>query len=238
MKRVLRRVFRIVFVISILCYSCRFVNPILIKFENDLPSESSGESWKGKLKNGKRIPNKGRNFKTVSYVFTSLGRNGVNHRVRDLMLEVYDTLYKLHPEWKYLYGETGWVKGGKFWPHYTHQNGLVVDFMVPVLNKKGKSTVVSSHIFNRWGYANEFDSTAKTKKYRIDFESMSTHLYFLKKLGPKHQLRIKRIIFAPEFLPFLYKASYGKYLKDIEFIYRPQWLRHDDHYHTEFEVID
>src|SRR5690606_21530119 len=125
-----------------------------------------------------------------------------------------------------------------FWPHYTHQNGLIVDFMVPVLDKKsGEPEVMPTHLFSRWSYAIDFDSTASNKKQRIHFESMAEHLYYLKKLAPKYGLKIKRIIFEPTYLPMLYKTDKGAYLEDIQFIYKNNWLRHDDHYHTEFEIL-
>jgi len=72
----MKRLFKILFVISILLYSCRFVNPIMISMENDKPSKSEGTSNNGKLINGKRLPNKGKNFEACSYLFTAFCRNG------------------------------------------------------------------------------------------------------------------------------------------------------------------
>ncbi|MBI1220970.1 MAG: replication initiation protein [Bacteroidetes bacterium] len=226
-------------VVMLLIASCRAVNPVMIYFENDTPSTSYGESWKGHLENGKRMPSYGYNFSGVSYLLLALGRNGVHSAVRDLTVAAYDTLYSLHPEWRYLYGETGWVKGGKFWPHYTHQNGMVIDFMVPVIKKNDSSVVMLPHsIFKRFGYAFEFDSLGETSAYRIDFESMAAHLHFLNTLAPGYHLKIRRIIFAPEFLPYLYQTSYGEEMKKLLFVYNKRWLRHDDHYHTEFQMIE
>ncbi len=221
----------------LLVVACRSVNPLMIRLENDLPSESSGESWNGKLKNGKRLPNKGQNFRTVSYFLTALGRNGVHHAVRDLTLEAYDSLYALNPEWKYLYGETGWVHGGKFFPHYTHQNGLIVDYMVPVMRTRdSSSTRLKTHLFNRWGYAYEFDSLARSGKIAIDFESMAAHLYFIKKLAAKHGLEFKHMIFEPAYAKALYSTTYGPEIRELLIIYKKHWVRHDDHYHVEFRV--
>jgi penicillin-insensitive murein endopeptidase len=220
-----------------LLYSCKLINPLMIRLENAEPSISKGESYDGKLINGKRLPNKGGNFRAASYLLTAWGRNGVHDRLRDLVLEAYDSLHKAYPGRKYLYGETGWVKGGNFWPHYTHQNGLVIDFMVPVTDREKEPATLKTHLFNRWGYAYEFDSSGTTKKYLIDFESMSAHLNILLALAPKYHLGIRRIIFTPEFLPFLFTAKDGEKLKNIFFVQKPGWLRHDDHYHVEFELI-
>lgn len=229
---------KLLFFLLLLIASCRAVNPVMIYFEDDTPSVSYGESWKGSMEHGKRMPSYGYNFSGVSYALMAVGRNGVHSAVRDLTVAVYDSLFKINPEWEYLYGETGWVNGGKFWPHYTHQNGLVIDFMVPVIKVSDSSeALLPHHVFKRFGYAFEFDTTAVAGNYRIDFESMAAHLYLLQQLGPQYGVKIKRIIFAPEFLPYLYAAPYGDQIKDIQFVYNKRWLRHDDHYHTEFEII-
>ncbi len=221
--------------VFLLVLGCRAVNPVMIRLENDKTSVSTGESWNGKLENGKRMPGHGENFSGVSDMLLAMGRNGVHSELRKLVLAVYDTLNTLHPEWNYLYGETGWVKGGRFWPHYTHQNGLVIDFMVPVIDcRDSGQELLGTSIFRRFGYAYEFDSTARSGNLCINFESLGAHLYFLQTLGPAYGIRIKRIIFAPEFLPQLYATKYGESLKGILFTYNKGWLRHDDHYHTEF----
>jgi len=222
-------------VLCLLFASCQAINPVMIHFENDTRSISHGESWDGSMEYGKRLPSSGDNFSGVSHTLMALGRNGVHSELRKTVLATYDTINKALPNNQYLYGECGWTKGGKFWPHYTHQNGLVIDFMVPVIRTKDSSiTTLPTHIFNRFAYAREFDSSALSGKYAIDFESMAAHLYFLQVEGKKHGISIRRIIFAPEFLPKLYATSYGPMIKDINFVYKKNWLRHDDHYHVEF----
>lgn len=211
----------------------------MIKMENEKASVSSGVSWNGNMENGKRLPNSGANYHCVSYLLTALGRNGVNDQLRSLTVEVYDSLYRINPKWRYLYGETGWVNGGKFWPHYTHQNGLVIDFMVPVIKRSDSSTaVLPAHLFNRYAYASEFDSLAQFKEYSIDFEAMATHLYLLQEMGKSKGIAISRIIFEPDYLPMLYESKHGKSLKKIPFVYNKAWVRHDDHYHTEFTLAN
>lgn len=225
----------LVFTLLLLTLSCRLVNPVMIHFENDTTSVSIGESWEGKLINGKRLPSSGKNFVGVSHVLMALGRNAVHSELRKVVLASFDSLHAYNPVWEYRYGECAWVNGGRLWPHYTHQNGLVIDFMVPVIAAKDSSaTVIPTHVFNRFGYAMEFDTMARSGKYLIDFESLAAHLYYLKICGPEHGVTIRRIIFAPEFLPQLYATKYGKELKDILFVYKSTWLRHDDHYHVEF----
>ncbi len=230
--------FWLIVLVCVLLASCRFVNPLMIRLENDRPSVSHGLSWDGDLDNGKRLPNSGENFQCVSYFLTALGRNGVHHELREVVVNTYDSLYALNPEWCYLYGETGWVNGGKFFPHYTHQNGLVVDFMVPVINADDSLVnELSTHPFNRWGYAYEFDSSGRAGKLSIDFESLGAHLYLLQEMASKHNMKISRIIFEPKYLDKLYATRYGPLLKDIDFVYNKGWGRHDDHYHTEFTFL-
>jgi len=225
--------------ISLLFISCQAVNPVFIYFEDVTPSVSHGKSWQGYLEHGKRLPGSGDNFSGVSHLLMALGRNGVHSALRKTVINTYDTLHKCKPDYRYLYGECGWVKGGKFWPHNTHQNGLIIDFMVPVIRTKDSSiTVMPTHVFNRFSYASQFDTAAISGKYAIDFESMAAHLYFLKVMGKPHGISIRHIIFAPEFLPKLYASEYGQKIHDISFVYEKNWLRHDEHYHIEFLYQD
>lgn len=222
--------------LSLLLSQCKLGNQLFIKFEDHKPSQSFGESYNGYMKNGKRLPSKGNNFEAGSHFLSFFGRNSVHSSLRKNILKSFDTLYKINPEYKFLYGECSWPNGGNFWPHYTHKNGLVVDFMVPVISKKSnKNTYPFTFLFNRWGYAFEFDSIGETSKYRIDFEAMATHLYFLDYYGKKNGFGIKRIIFEPDYLPYLYKGKYGNLIKDkFLIIYKDNWVKHDDHYHVEF----
>jgi murein endopeptidase len=70
-----------------------------------------------------------------------------------------------------------WPSGGRIRPHRTHQNGLSVDFFVPVRNAQGKSVPLPISITNRLSYNIEFDISGKYVKpwvrhdehYHVDF---------------------------------------------------------------------
>ena len=79
------------------------------------------------------------------------------------------------PNKLFKYAETGFEAGGKFKPHKTHQNGLSVDFMVPVVNASGESVHLPTHPFNRFGYDIEFDKDGRLDEWRIDYEAMAAH---------------------------------------------------------------
>jgi penicillin-insensitive murein DD-endopeptidase len=138
---------------------------------------------------------------------------------------------------KYVYGESGWSSGGRIKPHRTHQNGLAVDFMVPVRDAKGKSVVLPSGVTNKFGYSVEFDSSARFEELTIDFEAVSEHLYALQSAAKAKGIGVERVIFDPAFLPKLYRTKRGEFIKsNINFMKSQAWVRHDEHYHVDFSV--
>ena len=119
------------------------VNPIAIedyyqKYKgNDLTSESIGTVAKGQLKNGKLIPFKGKNFTyfdTQSYLN---GRAYLNDKVLNTLLNAYKEFEILLPQRIFYVMECSNQDGGILFPHRTHQNGLSIDFMMPLI-KNGK----------------------------------------------------------------------------------------------------
>jgi len=196
-----------------------------------------GTTAKGKLRNGVELPRSGVNFQSYSSMAGPLGRTYVHSKVKKVLLETYAVLEKKHPGKKYKYAETGFKEGGKFKPHKTHQNGLSVDFIVPVMNRKGKSVYLPTTVFNKWGYAVEFDNKGHFEQYRIDFESLAAHLVTLHKTARKNGINIQRVIFDPKLQPFLLKTRYSKYIKrHITLSNKNSWVRHDDHYHVDFKI--
>jgi penicillin-insensitive murein endopeptidase len=136
-----------------------------------------------------------------------------------------------------MYGETGWASGGSFKPHKTHQNGLSVDFMVPVVDKAGKSVPLPTNAFNKFGYDIEFDAKGRYGELTIDYEAITAHLHAIKKAADAKKVKIWRVIFDPELQPFLKKTKSWSAIKgQIQFSKRRSWVRHDDHYHIDFEV--
>jgi len=214
-----------------------FGNEFLILFESNEPSKSIGNVANGQLVNGKRLPSSGKNFTTYSRLGSLIGRNGVHNKVRDVILESFDVLFKDYPEYKYVIGETSWLSGGSMKPHRTHQNGLSVDFMVPIRNHNNEIEILPTNVFNKFGYDAEFDSTGRNEKYYIDFESITIHLYYLNVAAIKHNVKIDLVIFDPTLQKILFKTEYGTKIRDkLRFTRKPVWVRHDEHYHVNFKI--
>ncbi len=198
-----------------------------------------GTTAKGRLENGVQLPFSGKNFKPYSRVLAGAGRTYVHRKVQVVVINAYASLEKTHADKNFVYGETGWATGGRIKPHKTHQNGLSVDFMVPVLNAKGTSVPLPTGPFNKYGYGIEFDEQGRwqDKDLRIDFEALGAHLKALHIEARKAGIEIWRVIFDPRLQPLLYRTEAGAYLKANLLIPTKQsWVRHDDHYHVDFKV--
>ncbi|MEM8488557.1 MAG: penicillin-insensitive murein endopeptidase [Bacteroidota bacterium] len=214
-------------------------NDILRRFQSDAQSISHGSTSNGSLENGKRLPTSGPNFTSYARLGALLGRTAVHHQVQHAILDAFAILHTNHPELRYMIGETGKVNGGPFPPHRTHQNGLSVDFMVPVRDQHGDVTSFPASPFNKFGYNIEFDNAGEHGTYVIDFEALALHLTALRIAAAKHNLAIDRVIFDPALQPLLFAAPSGKVLRNtLPFSSRQAWVRHDEHYHVDFRLID
>ena len=195
-----------------------------------------GTTSSGRLENGWKLPSSGNNFTTYSHVGRLLGRTYVHSSVRTVVLEAYAEVEKSMPETVFVYGETGKKNGGAFDPHKTHRNGLSVDFMVPVLNENGESVRLPTHALNKWGYELEFNDDGEVDNLTIDFEAISEHVYQLHLAAKKNGGDLWRVILAPELQPHLEDTKRWPYLdQKVEFSTKRSWVRHDEHYHVDFE---
>jgi penicillin-insensitive murein endopeptidase len=213
----------------------RYGNSLAIALESPQPSRSLGTPARGELQHGKRLPSRGDNFRAYSDLGALLGRNAVHGKVRAAMLDAYAQLARDQADVTYVYGETGWPGGGRFAPHRTHQNGLAVDFFVPVRDDQGRPQAVPTHAFNRYGYDLEFNTQGRMAGYRIDFPAMAAHLEALRVAGRRHGLDIQVVIFDPRLQPALFASRGGGNLRGrMNFSRRDAWVRHDEHYHVVF----
>ena len=201
------------------------------------PSTCYGTTSNGRLENGWKLPASGSNFSTHWTVGRIAGRSYVHSAIYPVLLDAYTQLAIEMPDRVFVYGETGWKEGGQFKPHKTHRNGLSVDFMVPVLDENGQSVELPSSILNKWGYDLEFDSKGQLDDLKIDFIAIAEHIYQLDLLSKKKGLAIWRVIFDPELQPFLQDSPRWPYLRDnVQFSTKRSWVRHDEHYHIDFDV--
>ena len=117
-----------------------------------------GTTSNGSLRNGVELPSEGENFVGYSTIARLAGRTYVHSTVKTVLLKSYKNLEVTMQNTVYKYAETGFEDGGKFRPHKTHQNGLSVDFMTPVLNDNNESVHLPTNPFNKFCYNIEFDS--------------------------------------------------------------------------------
>jgi penicillin-insensitive murein endopeptidase len=196
-----------------------------------------GTPSNGRLEHGVKLPGQGRNYVSYSKTAELLGRTYVHSKVKEIVVASYRWLETETPNKVYKYAETGFRDGGPFRPHKTHRNGLSVDFMVPVTNAVGKSVHLPTHYFNKFGYAVEFDESGRYNEYKIDYESMAAHIVSLHKAALVHGVELWWVIFDPKLQPYLTSTKYGEYLKKhVRFSKKPSWVRHDEHYHIDFDV--
>jgi penicillin-insensitive murein endopeptidase len=208
-----------------------------------LPLASAGASVcygtvaDGRLQGGVQIPAEGKNYVAYSSLGVTLGRTFIHETVRNTVVDAYDAAYLSNPEKRFMYGETGSANGGPFKPHRTHQSGVSVDFMVPVLDVQGRSVLLPTTALNKFGYALEFDNRGSLDDLRIDFETIAEHLYHLNEAAKKHRIAIKQVIFQNELMTLLLQTKRGRYLRDnIPFMKAEPWIRHDEHYHVDFAL--
>ena len=212
-----------------------FGNDLALALESSTSSRSVGTPSHGSLKHGKRLPSTGPNFRVYSRLGAALGRNSVHTKVRAVVLEAYAVAGRQVPTARFVYGETGWPFGGKFWPHRTHQNGLSIDFMVPVRTRSGEPAELPTWPWQKFGYAVEFDSKGRSQDLEIDYPAMVAHLSALRTAAHRQGLRIDRVIFAPELRNRLgYTPGGDLILKQVPFTRTRPWVRHDEHYHVDF----
>ncbi len=184
-----------------------------------------------------QLPAQGDNFEAYSWLGVKLGRTYVHSKVATIVIAAYKQLNASSPGKRFIYGETGWASGGRFRPHRSHQNGLSVDFFVPVINNRNQSVQLPIGVGNKFGYNIEFDKQGKFEGYTIDFEAIAEHLYQLEQAAKANSSGIKQVIFDQDYLPELFATKHGQFLKTgVQFMKGKAWVRHDEHYHVDFDI--
>ncbi len=209
---------------------------------DSFPSIAVGSVSEGGLKNAKLMPFNGDNFFYYNESSYLQGRAYTHSKVKNALLSTYAELNKLYPKRKFGIMECSNKEGGKIWPHRTHQNGLSVDFMVP-LQQKGKpyyglDDASSPHSH----YLLKFDNKGRYSKdttVHIDFNLLAHHILLLNKQAKLSGLKITKIIFKIELKGILFKTTYGQQLKKTGIYFAqvlPNYINnvHDDHYHIDF----
>ena len=196
-----------------------------------------GTTRHGRIEDAVKLPDSGPNFVSYGNIPELAGRTYVHSKVRDVVISAYKLLEKEQPGKVFKYAETGTRQGGKFWPHKTHQNGLSVDLMVPVLDEQENSVHLPTNPLNEYGYAIEFDDEGRYEDYRIDFEALGALIVALHRSASSHGIGLWRVLFVPNLQPYLYKSTYGDYIRaNITIPTKRSWRPHDEHIHVDFVV--
>jgi penicillin-insensitive murein endopeptidase len=206
---------------------------------DDTASESIGTVSNGKLKHGKLVPYKGRNFMYFDRESYLEGRAFLNNLALNAVVGMYDSLLKVLPQRYFHIMECSNEHGGELFPHRTHQNGLSIDFMMP-LQKEGKpyyglDTIGIEH------YALQFDDDGRYTKdtsISIDFNLVARQILLLNHFAQENGLAVFKVIIKIELKEELFATEYGKLLKASD-IYVVRGLSplinslHDDHFHID-----
>jgi penicillin-insensitive murein endopeptidase len=207
-------------------------------------STSIGSVGNGKLINGYLVPYSGVNycyFSLVSYYV--IGDAYTNSKLSATLLSAYKECEATCPGICFRLMECSKKNGGKMLIHYTHQNGLSIDFMTPLIqNGKPKKT------YDDWGslrYQLLFDEDGKlnrNKDVKIDFETVAKHIIALDNAVKKHGLTIQKVILKIDLKDDLFKTEPGKELLRRKIYFAralPPGINavHGNHYHIDFKVL-
>jgi penicillin-insensitive murein endopeptidase len=200
-------------------------------------SRCFGSVGNGRIEESVALPGGGSNFSAYSALATLLGRNHVHSEVATTVTAAYAALAADRPATHYVYGESGWPRGGRLRPHRTHQNGTSVDFFVPVRGRDGQSVALPTSVATRYGYDLQFDDEGRLGELQIDFDAIADHLHALQRAAQVRRTGIALVIFDTRYLPKLFATPRGESLKSrLRFLPRQAWVRHDEHYHVDFAI--
>lgn len=209
---------------------------------NDKPTKIGGSVSNGTLENAKLLPFSGKNyhyFDTNSYL---AGRAFTSDKVLNAMLKTYELLETQVPGTAFCVMECSKEHGGKIFPHRTHQNGLSVDFMMPLVRENKPYYELDS--IGQTHYLLDFDNKGRYLKdtsVSIDFELVARHILLLNEQAQKQGIYVSKVIIKIALKDKLYAGEHGKKLL-ASGIYVVQSLTpsidavHDDHYHIDFDL--
>lgn len=207
---------------------------------NDKTSKSTGAVSNGKMTNGKLIPFYGKNFSYFDKGSYLGGRGFVNSKVLATILGSYKQLESLVPDRHFYIMESANKEGGKLYPHRTHQNGLSVDFMMPLIKENKPyyklDTIGTSHYLLSFNDSGKYGYDTSIK---VDFNLIAKHILILNEKAKIEGLKIKKVIIKIEYKDELFATEYGKKLKNSG-VYVVKGLSklvnsmHDEHYHIDF----
>jgi penicillin-insensitive murein DD-endopeptidase len=210
---------------------------------NNLPSNSIGTPGKGQLINGKLMPFKGSNFEYFDVNSYLSGRAFLHQKVKETLLNSFLVLDSLYPKRQFKIMECANKNGGTLFPHKTHQNGLSVDFMMPLIQNKKPyyqlDTIGTTHYFITLNSKGQFN---RDTSISIDFNLVAQQILILEEQARLQGLKISKVIINTSLKDELLATTFGKELAASQ-IYIVKSLDnytnnfHDDHFHIDFENL-
>ncbi len=225
------RRYRVGYIVAVAALVLLF-GPIAVSDHFGGDSVCYGKTSAGRIEGAVRPPLSGENYRSYCDLCALALRTYGHDDAIGAVLDAYGAVADARPENTFIYGEIGFPWGGRMRPHRTHQNGLSVDFMAPLTDGR----ILPSSPFNRYGYDVEFDQSGVGPAGVIDFDAIAAHLNALDAAARERGGRIARVFFAPDLQDDLFAAEGGAALRGrIAFNDTQSWVRHDDHYHVDFD---
>jgi len=211
---------------------------------NRLDSISEGSVGDGRLINGNLIPYSGKNFCYFSLIsYYPCGDAYLNSKLLTTIVDAYEECDSTCPGICFRLMECSRKNGGKMQLHLSHQNGLSVDFMTPlILNNEPIKRYDNLGLLR---YLLEFDEKGELsmeKGVTIDFETIAKHIVALDNAARKNGLAIKKVILKIDLKDNLFATESGKELlrRAIPFARAlPAGIDavHGNHYHIDFREL-
>ena len=208
------------------------------------PSKSVGTVSNGSLINAYRFQYKTRDYKYFSRLsYHILGRANVHSDVYAITIEALKNSRTFSKDHRWRLMECSKRKGGRMFPHHTHQNGTSIDFMTPML-RKGKSYRLTNGlgVFHYLLKYTPSGSWGIRRKVKVDFDLMAQFILELDKVARLHGMKIKKVILRTNLKDEFYATKHGDLVKK-KGIYLVMSLpkivneQHDEHFHVDFEWL-
>lgn len=160
-------------------------------------STSQGTVGNGSLKKGCKLKYWGKGYTFYSpFAYYVLNRAWVHCKVHITLKQAFVSALKSDPyPWRVM--DCSHKKGGKVFPHSTHQNGLSVDIATPLRKKTNNGYKMSKKGIHKGiaHYLMVFDNEGNlNKKHKIDFERLAQFILLLDQCARNNGLYIQKVI--------------------------------------------
>jgi penicillin-insensitive murein endopeptidase len=171
------------------------------------------------------------------------GRAFTHHLVAQTVINTFKTFESNGEKRKFSIMEFYNEHGGKMFPHRTHQNGMSVDMMMPLM--KDGAPYYDLDDLGAMHYLLEFNKEGQyinDTAISIDFEMVANEINQMRIEAEKLGLKITKVIFNTDLRDELFNTTQGKLFasngpyvtRNLERVINEL---HDDHFHVDFEIV-